>query len=89
LFRTQNLKLYGQVDFDVDATINEKGYLNNFKTNNLSNQNLSSAIVKELRRLPSLHPALRDGKAIESKISFTFKVFAGLYSFKYRFLPII
>lgn len=78
--------------YDTEVTFNgeisEKGYvsINNY-TPGLDDK-IASGLERELRRLPSLEPALVDGKPVAQKFTITFKFRQGGYSFNYRFLPV-
>ena len=49
---------------------------------------IASGLKRELSSLPSLEPALADGKPVVQKFTITFTFMQGSYRFGYRFLPL-
>lgn len=84
-FSRVNLTMYGDIAFQIDGEISEKGQLVNLKSNG---SDLARGVIRELMNLPVLHPATVDGKPVKQKFTITFKIGGGFYQFNYRFSPV-
>jgi|SRR6185312_4379924 len=84
-FSTKNLTQYGDIEFQIDGEVSEKGQLINLKSNG---SDLARGVIIQLINLPLLHPATVDGQAVKQKFTISFKIGGGFYQFTYRFLPI-
>jgi len=74
-----------EVTFHGD--VSDAGYITLTHYTQGIDDKVASGLLRELRALPHLEPALADGKAIVQKFTITFKFSKGFYSFSYRFLP--
>ena len=84
---TVDLKPYDN-ELTINAEVAEDGRLINFTYSNSFSDQIASGIVRSLRNLPALEPALVNGKPVRQKFEIKFKFHAGVYQFNYRFLPI-
>ncbi|MBC5993044.1 toxin-antitoxin system YwqK family antitoxin [Pontibacter cellulosilyticus] len=84
---TIDLKSY-ENELTINAEVAEDGRLINFTYSNAFNERIASGIVRSLRSLPALEPALVNGEPVRQKFEIKFKFHAGIYQFNYRFLPI-
>ena len=72
----------------LEGEISAKGEVSKLKQASPFDVNVASEIIRALRGLPLLEPALLDGKPTPQQFVFTFKFEQGKYSFRYRFLPV-
>ena len=81
-------RMYNKYDLVLEGTVNTSGAIEGLRLKSGFDDKITSGIIKELRRLPHLEPALVNGKPVSQGVTFTFKFSEGWYSFSYRFLPV-